>query len=133
LNRLFHQYFGFSLAALRMEMRLLKAMALLRDPDAKVINVAEKCGFNHLGLFNTCFKRRFGVTPGQWRNGSLAPVSPSRCPKRLRFATFASWASAQWSNTPSENNRQTIAKSAISHLLRRQAHSRDKQNLCLVL
>jgi len=65
LNRLFHQHFGFSVAALRMEMRLLKAVSLLREPDAKVINIAEQCGFNHLGLFNTCFKRRFGNSPGQ--------------------------------------------------------------------
>jgi AraC-like DNA-binding protein len=71
LNRLFHHYFGFSVAALRMEMRLLKASSLLRNPDAKVINVAGQCGFNHLGLFNTCFKRRFGFSPGQWRKASL--------------------------------------------------------------
>jgi AraC-like DNA-binding protein len=71
LNRLFHQHFGISVAALRMEMRLLKAISLLRDPEAKVINVAEQCGFNHLGLFNTCFKRRFGASPGQWRKSSL--------------------------------------------------------------
>jgi len=51
LNRLFHQYFGCSVASLRMEMRLLKALALLRVPSAKIINVAEQCGFNHLGLF----------------------------------------------------------------------------------
>jgi AraC-like DNA-binding protein len=69
LNRLFHQYFDFSAAALKMEMRLVKAAALLRDPDVKVITVAEQCGFNHLGLFNTCFKRRFGVSPGRWRKG----------------------------------------------------------------
>lgn len=68
LNRLFQQHFGYSVAALRMEMRLLKAVSLLRDPNIKVINVAEQCGFNHLGLFNTCFKRRFSQTPGQWRN-----------------------------------------------------------------
>jgi AraC-like DNA-binding protein len=68
LSRLFHQRFGLSVAALRMEMRLLKASSLLRDPSVKVINVAEQCGFNHLGLFNTCFKRRFGATPGMWRN-----------------------------------------------------------------
>jgi len=71
LNRLFHQHFGFSVAALRMEMRLLKAVSLLRDPDAKIINVAEECGFNHLGLFNTCFKRRFGASPGQYRKMRL--------------------------------------------------------------
>jgi AraC-like DNA-binding protein len=67
LNRLFHQHFGLSVAALRMEMRLLKAVSLLVDPDAKIIYVAEKCGFNHMGLFNTCFKKRFGASPGQWR------------------------------------------------------------------
>src|ERR1035441_3794784 len=76
LNRLFHQHFGVSVAALRMEMRLLKAVALLRNPDAKVINVAEECGFNHLGLFNTCFKRRFGTSPGQWRKKGVPNAVP---------------------------------------------------------
>ena len=70
LNRLFHQHFNLSITALRMEIRLLKAVSLLRNSQAKVINVAEQCGFNHLGLFNTCFKRRFGMSPGQWRNSS---------------------------------------------------------------
>lgn len=88
LNRLFHQHFGFSVAALRMELRMLRAVSLLQDTDTKVINVAEQCGFNHLGLFNTCFKRRFGTSPGQWRtitlkNPGSAPETggqPSGCP-----------------------------------------------------
>ncbi len=67
LNRLFHCYFGFSVTALKMELRLIKAVALLRDPNIKIISVAEQCGFNHLGLFNTCFSRRFGSSPGRWR------------------------------------------------------------------
>jgi AraC-like DNA-binding protein len=71
LNRLFHRHFGVSVGALRMELRLLKAVALLRNRDTKVIDVAEACGFNHLGLFNTCFKRRFGTTPGQWRKTAV--------------------------------------------------------------
>jgi AraC-like DNA-binding protein len=79
LNRLFHQHFGVSVAALRMEMRMLKAISLLRDADVKIINVADQCGFNHLGLFNTCFKRRFGTSPGQWRKSSApAAKSPAR-------------------------------------------------------
>ncbi len=73
LNRLFHQHFGLSIAGLRMEMRLLKAASLLRDPDAKVVNVAEQCRFNHLGLFNVCFKRRFGLSPGHWREKIAGP------------------------------------------------------------
>ena len=92
LNRLFHQYFGISMTALRMELRLLKAVCLLRNPDAKASHVAVECGFGHLGLFNTCFKRRFGASPGQWRK-PLGPPGGQRggpgkadlgCP--LRFA-----------------------------------------------
>ena len=75
LNRLFHQHFGVSVSALRMEMRLLKAISLLRDANIKIINVAEQCGFNHLGLFNTCFKRRFGASPGQWRKSASQTTS----------------------------------------------------------
>jgi AraC-like DNA-binding protein len=90
LSRLFHQRFGLSVATLRMEMRLLKASSLLRDPGVKIINVAEQCGFNHLGLFNTCFKRRFGLTPGVWRNtlhershASESNDEPETCPLQV--------------------------------------------------
>ena len=76
LNRLFHQHFGCSVASLRMELRLMKALSLLRDPNVKIINVAEQCGFNHLGLFNACFKKRFGNTPGQCRKGTSDAGDP---------------------------------------------------------
>ena len=100
LNRLFHQYFGFSVAALRMEMRLLKAVSLLRDLNIKVINVAEQCGFNHLGLFNTCFKRRFGQTPGEWRK-TASPAKHSGGSQNGGIPHFA-------------NQNRTRAKSALS-------------------
>ena len=40
LNRLFHQHFGLSVASLRMEMRLLKAVSLLVDPRRQ----SDTCG-----------------------------------------------------------------------------------------
>lgn len=98
LNRLFHHYLGYSVAALRMEMRLMKAVSLLRDCDAKVINVAEQCGFNHLGLFNTCFRKRFGTSPGQWRKSMAQKPAEGRrgrsddqCP--LRTTGLCPWPS----------------------------------------
>ena len=96
LNRLFHQYFGLSVSHLRSEMRMLKAITLLRDPDAKVINVAQECGFNHLGLFNASFRQRFGTSPGRWRNQNreieLGPAdsSLSRQLRALRSAGLSS-------------------------------------------
>jgi AraC-like DNA-binding protein len=78
LNRLFHQCFGCSVATLRMELRLLKAASRLDHPGAKVIDVATDCGFNHLGVFNVCFKRRFGVTPGRWWKTKAASQDSQR-------------------------------------------------------
>jgi AraC-like DNA-binding protein len=67
LCRQFQRHFGRSVLALRMEMRLLHACSVLRDPQVKVIHVAEQCGFGNLGFFNMVFRRRFGASPGQWR------------------------------------------------------------------
>ena len=77
LNRLFHQQFGYSVAYLKMEMRLLKAASLLRDPNAKIVSVAEDCGFNHLGMFNSLFKKRFGASPSHWREDAPRLDTPS--------------------------------------------------------
>jgi AraC-like DNA-binding protein len=123
LNRLFHQHFGFSVAAMRMEMRLLKAASLLRDPDTKVINVAEQCGFNHLGLFNTCFKRRFGATPGQWRKlsaqaegQSVPPVNDGvNCP--LRSKGLCPWAGNFDNCQPAENGASETQKAGSARLV----------------
>ena len=97
LNRLFRQRFGMSVAALRMEVRLLRAASLLRAPNAKVINVAEECGFNHLGLFNTCFKRRFHKSPGEWRRVAQESSIPNdKDPNCLLHANgLCSWAATQ--------------------------------------
>jgi AraC-like DNA-binding protein len=84
LNRLFQAQFGFSVGALRMEMRLLKAAQLLRDPNAKVINVATEAGFNHQGLFNSYFRRRFGLSPSLWRKNMLNdPLQSTMDPETL--------------------------------------------------
>lgn len=92
LNRLFQQYFHTSVAGLRMEMRLLRAVALLRDPQAKVIHVAAECGFNHLGLFNTCFRKRFGASPSEWRRSATTGLKrPARLGRRVFPNPVVNW------------------------------------------
>jgi len=76
LNRLFQKRFGCSFIAFRMELRMSMAVSLLMDPQAKIINVAEQSGFNAVGLFNLCFKRRYGTSPGQWRKAQLSREKP---------------------------------------------------------
>jgi len=97
LNRLFHKHWGLSVASLQMEMRLLKAASLLMDPHAKIYSVAAQCGFNHVGPFNTCFKRRFGASPSLWRTGGVngekldSARKPGRQPCPVRANGVCPW------------------------------------------
>lgn len=72
-SRLFREEFGVPLRARQTELRLLRARQLLTDGNAKIINVAYDSGYKHLGLFNAMFKRRFGLTPGEWRQKNASP------------------------------------------------------------
>lgn len=68
---------GVGFTARVLELRLLKARAMLADPmhDAlKISDLAFACGFNEVSYFNRCFRRRFGASPTQFRNGTRAEI-----------------------------------------------------------
>jgi transcriptional regulator GlxA family with amidase domain len=61
---------GLSFTERVLELRLQRAGALLADPcndRIKVGEIASACGFNEIPYFNRCFRRRFGVSPTQYR------------------------------------------------------------------
>ena len=66
-SRLFREEFQVSLRARQSELRLQRARQLLAESDSKILHIAYESGYRHLGLFNAMFKRRFGVTPSEWR------------------------------------------------------------------
>jgi len=76
-SRLFRSHFGQSLIPKRITLCLHKAKQLLEESDAKIIDVAMDSGFNHVGLFTSRFKLRFGCTPSEWRRrkGKLAQAA----------------------------------------------------------
>ena len=76
-SRLFREEFGVSLRARQIELRLQRARQLLTNTNAKIINVAYESGYHHLGLFNAMFKRRFEVTPSEWRQQNLQRGVPA--------------------------------------------------------
>ncbi|MGN0335542.1 MAG: AraC family transcriptional regulator [Lachnospiraceae bacterium] len=47
--------------------RLNVASRLLMETDESILEIAEKTGFDNLSYFTRLFKRRYGVTPGQYR------------------------------------------------------------------
>jgi len=85
-SRLFREEFGVPFHARQIELRLQRARQLLADSNAKIINIAYDSGYRHLGLFNTMFKKRFGLTPVEWRRQYVhknLPASPSTHPPPL--------------------------------------------------
>ncbi|HEY6169550.1 MAG TPA: helix-turn-helix domain-containing protein, partial [Verrucomicrobiae bacterium] len=89
-NRLFRQRFGSSFHTHQRELRLQRARQLLRESDSKITEVALDSGFRHTGLFNTFFKRRFGVTPSAWRDqGMRKRVARRSAPLRVVFSVAA--------------------------------------------
>ena len=85
-SRLFREEFGVPFRARQIELRLLHARQLLANSDDKIINVAYDSGYRHLGLFNVMFKKRFGVTPSEWRQQNLRKNCPPH-PERPREIT----------------------------------------------
>lgn len=56
-----------------LELRLQRARATLADSRCdrmKIGEIAEACGFNEIPYFNRCFRRRFGASPTQYREGN---------------------------------------------------------------
>jgi len=66
-RRMFRKQFKTSIRAKQTELRLEKARQLLAETDEKVLSIAHDSGYRHVGFFNAMFKKKFGVTPTDWR------------------------------------------------------------------
>ena len=66
-NRLFREHFGESPRARQRELRLLRARLLLSASEDRIPQIALDSGYRSLSLFNSLFKRRFGMSPTEWR------------------------------------------------------------------
>jgi len=73
LGRIFQELVGVSFRDKRAEIRLEKARELLATTDCKIVEVAMESGFKSLSLFNLMFARRFGMSPGKWRQKEGIP------------------------------------------------------------
>jgi AraC-like DNA-binding protein len=67
LSRIFCELTGMSFRDKRAEIRLARARELLATSESKVVEVALESGYKSLSLFNLMFTRRFGTSPGRWR------------------------------------------------------------------
>jgi len=74
LGKLFRSLFGISLRGKQQELRLFKARQLLAETDTRIIDVASGVGFREQAVFSAAFKKRFGVTPSEWRHSPVLAV-----------------------------------------------------------
>ena len=88
LSRIFNELVGMSFSDKRADIRLARARELLATSNSKVVEVALECGYQSLSLFNLMFTRRFGTSPGRWRqkhaNNSENENNPNKRRNRLR-------------------------------------------------
>jgi AraC-like DNA-binding protein len=56
------------------EQRLARAQTLLASGDRPIQQIADTIGFKRTGDFATAFKRRFGLTPRDYRKLRQSPA-----------------------------------------------------------
>ena len=66
--RYFKENMGTSFVEYLRDYRLTMAARLLLVSDSTILNIAEEVGFDNLSYFNRAFKKKYGVTPREYRN-----------------------------------------------------------------
>jgi transcriptional regulator GlxA family with amidase domain len=75
-NRLFRKHFGESARTRQTELRLAKARQLLSCSGEKIHHIALDSGYRSMSLFSSLFKRRYGMSPSEWRLVSSRQSQP---------------------------------------------------------
>jgi len=71
-HRVFREVHGMSPARFLSEVRIERACRMLEEPRHSIAFIAQELGFATSQYFTSVFKKYRGVTPGEWREASLA-------------------------------------------------------------
>lgn len=78
LERRFSQILGISPKAEILRVRLSRVCRLLAESDLPLAEVAQKTGFEHPEYMSRLFKKKMGITPGEFRRNPGLVVLPAR-------------------------------------------------------
>ena len=67
VNTLFRKETGMSIHEYLIQFRLKRAARMLREEDASICEISNRCGFASPAHFTKMFRRAFGATPKQYR------------------------------------------------------------------
>ena len=83
LIRKFKKFTGMTPYAFFIDIRMRRALALIRDPKLKIIDVGVLCGFENHSHFTRVFRQKIGMTPSAYRRSRLSNSAsrdgPLRC------------------------------------------------------
>lgn len=71
LSELFKRHTGQNISEYITEYRLEKARRYLQQPEYKIADVSELVGFGDARYFSSMFKKQYGMTPIEYRNGNV--------------------------------------------------------------
>lgn len=74
----FHRVTGRLLSHFLKEKRLEKAAKLLKAGNLRVSQIARRCGFDSENYFRQQFRRRYGMSPRQFRTSAAVRTSAGR-------------------------------------------------------
>ena len=74
--RLFRQECTMTPSEFLLEKRMERARQLLSFEGISVSEAAQRCGYNSFSLFCATFKRKFGISPGQYRKQLHSSILP---------------------------------------------------------
>lgn len=67
IQALFKQHTGVSISHYLRQLRLCKAMALLRQKQMQISEISSECGFEDSNYFSAVFSRALGISPSEYR------------------------------------------------------------------
>lgn len=95
MHRLFKEEFGENIYETIKSIRLQKASnLLLTNKNSTMTDIAKMCGYSSQGAFIRVFKKKFNITPKQWRQGEYKNFTN----KILTTSPTASSATVDFSN-----------------------------------
>lgn len=69
VTRLLKGATGYTFVDYLTHVRIEKALALLNNPNYKIVDIAQKVGYSSQHYFSTAFKKVLGVSPSQYKKG----------------------------------------------------------------
>lgn len=66
--KFFKNCMGISFCQYVNDYRLQIAAQLLKESEDTILSISTSCGFENLSYFNRMFKRKYGISPGKYRN-----------------------------------------------------------------